>query len=89
MKAGTEGNRSYYIEDTRGHRFRRNRVHIRPDKTQEQDSSDVDDDDDTILLSEAEEDTPSIPRRDTGLGFLPPTHTRSGRVVKPVDRLCM
>ena len=70
--------------------FKRNRVHVKPDRTHEDDTSDEDDND--ITAEHPQHHPPSIshtpttvPRREQGYGFVPPTNTRSGRAVKPVS----
>lgn len=79
------GTRSYIIRrQSDGATFRRNRIHIKPDRTSI--GSEYDDDD-----SEMEEDRIDGTRRNTpparsqsGYGFVPPQRTMSGRPVKPV-----
>jgi len=88
--------RSYIVEAEAGGLFERNRVHIRPDKTEPQSNEDSDDDDDCFdcvdykprdnANNTRNEDLRdhTIKRRDVGYGFVPPLTTRSGRVIKPV-----
>ena len=87
--------RSYIVEAEAGGLFERNRVHIRPDKTEPQSNEDSDDDDDCFDCvdykprdnannTRNEDLRDHTKRRDAGYGFVPPLTTRSGRVIKPV-----
>ena len=73
--------RSYFITTSSGRKFRRNRVHIRPDTT----TTDDEDDDDTVD-DNYHTTTETRPRSLHGHGFVPPATTRYGRVIKPVTR---
>ena len=83
----TEGDgRSYIIITTsNGTQYRRNRVQIRIDLTTKNDDSDTDDDTE-VTTKEPNEPRKTARREVGGYGFVPPTHTRSGRTIKPVQR---
>ena len=80
-------NRSYIVQTDQGVTRRRNRRHIRPTHRKKQDVAHDNDDYDDDQRGNVEDDNDANPPAEDAPSTSRSTRTRSGRIVKPPDRL--